>query len=222
VIGSPTGTHMVIGLKRETDASTQTEIPSYCRSRHATFCLLRTLFLVHNSLSFRCRGTESPASARNSTFQIAVNSTQYSFHTDAIESPNIATMNRSASAPKVSMLTIQEVDEPQSPRPLTFEFPSNAVTPNSQPENPFATPRIYPPFTSLIVGADAETQSFVTGEIEILDEKQNYDYRKHLPEVKTTAAPEEFEFMSYIIDGPCEKPWLKEYDPRVSSRYSSH
>jgi hypothetical protein len=75
---------------------------------------------------------------------------------------------------------------------------------------------------SLIVGADAETQSFVTGEIEILDEKQNYDYRKHLPEVKTTAAPEEFEFMSYIIDGPCEKPWLKEYDPRVSSRYSSH
>lgn len=47
--------------------------------------------------------------------------------------------------------------------------------------------------------------------------KPNYDYRKDLPEVETCAVDpvEEFEFISYIIDGPCEKPWLKERDPQV-------
>ena len=47
-------------------------------------------------------------------------------------------------------------------------------------------------------------------------QKLNYDFRKDLPEVEIGSVDhEEFEFISYIIDGPCEKPWLKEHDPRV-------
>jgi hypothetical protein len=50
-----------------------------------------------------------------------------------------------------------------------------------------------------------------------MTEKLNYDFRKDLPvvEIRATDPVEEFEFISYIVNGPCEKPWLKERDPRV-------
>ena len=139
--------------------------------------------------------------------------------------PVTTIMRRSASAPKVSIISIQEVEEPESPRPrATHQFPSAepAYERNSRLEKDSAAIGISR-FGVQLINSGLNDDHGLGSQPPYLDtmedqqQKLNYDYRKHLPEVESRSVDpvEEFEFISYLIDGPCEKPWLKERDPRV-------